>query len=73
MEFDQDQLRNLLRNPRESLDVEIKPWLDPTKPEDIAKIAKACIAFRNHDGGCLQIGFTDDCKPDVANARAIAP
>jgi hypothetical protein len=63
MNFSTDFLRRLLTNPAESLDVEFKDWLDPTTPEGIAKIAKACLALRNNDGGCLLIGFDNNGKP----------
>jgi schlafen family protein len=65
-----DDLRNFLSDPQESLGVELKQWIDPTKPEGIAKIAKACIALRNNDGGRLVIGFKNDSRPDVDNVPA---
>jgi hypothetical protein len=43
----------------ETLDTEIKSWLDPDKPVEAAKIAKACIALRNNNGGQLILGFDD--------------
>ena len=59
---------DLLANPRESLGVEIKQWLDPTRDEGKAKIAKACMALRNNDGGILAIGIKNDGSVDTANA-----
>ena len=41
----------------ETLDTEIKNWLDPANPHDQACIAKACIALYNHGGGKLILGF----------------
>jgi len=43
----------------ETFDTEIKDWLDPTNPAHAAKIARACIALRNNNGGQLIFGFND--------------
>lgn len=51
---------NRLENIRETLDTEIKGWLDPEDPTDQARIARSCIALRNHGGGILIIGFDDN-------------
>ena len=67
MASSEDDLRRLLASPRESLDLELKQWIDPTTPEGIAKIAKGCLALRNNNGGRLVIGFKDDGQPDPAN------
>jgi len=67
MALSEDQIRGLLDAPRETLDVEIKSWIDPTAEEGIAKIAKGCMALRNNNGGVLVIGFSDDGKPDESN------
>lgn len=67
MDYSQNELKSLIQNPRESLDTEIKQWIEPSTLEGIAKIAKACIALRNNNGGCLVIGFTDAGKPDISN------
>lgn len=65
-----EELRQLLTAPRESLDLELKQWIDPKTLEGIAKIAKGCIALRNNNGGRLVIGFKDDGKPDPDNIPA---
>src|SRR5687767_1615151 len=44
----------------ESFDTEIKGWLDPNNPSHAAKIARACIALRNNNGGKLIFGFEDE-------------
>ena len=49
----------LLRSPSESLEVEIKDWLDPASRQDQAKLAKAMIALANHGGGRILIGFSE--------------
>jgi hypothetical protein len=50
---DEEELKQLLTAPRESLDVELKQWIDPKFSEGIAEIAKGCIALRNNNGGRL--------------------
>lgn len=67
---DTAQLQSLLLNPRESLDVELKQWLDPGTAEGTAKIAKACMALRNNNGGALVIGIQNDGTPDLPNRPA---
>jgi predicted HTH transcriptional regulator len=65
---DDDQIRALVARPGESLNVEIKRWLDPSEPAGIAKIVKAVFAIRNRNGGFLVIGFDDKTlEPDLAN------
>ncbi|WP_392531095.1 hypothetical protein [Nostoc sp. C117] len=67
--YNQDFLKNLVLNPSESLSVEIKRWIDPQSKEGIAKIAKACIALRNNDGGIFLVGFNNDGSPDIQGAH----
>jgi hypothetical protein len=64
MDFSSANLKSLILNPAESLDVELKPWLDIGRPEHKAKVVKGCLALRNNNGGCLVIGFHDDGRPD---------
>jgi hypothetical protein len=52
-------LVDLLRKPREALDIEIKAWLDLSDTSQRAKLAKAIIALANHGGGYLVIGFNE--------------
>jgi hypothetical protein len=53
-------LVDLLRDPRESLDVEIKGWFDLIGNEEHkATLAKAVLALANHGGGYLIIGFVE--------------
>jgi hypothetical protein len=52
-------LADLLRNPREALDIEIKGWLNLAEANDRARLAKAIIALANHGGGYLIIGLTE--------------
>jgi Putative DNA-binding domain len=64
MALSEDQLAALLNDPRETLAVELKSWMDPSADEGKAKIAKGCLALRNNNGGCLIIGFKNDGTPD---------
>src|ERR1700683_1097620 len=59
MANDFDLVQNLVSNPSESLNVELKGWIDPKTCEGAAKIAKALLALRNNDGGYLIIGIDD--------------
>lgn len=65
MKIDEKQIAALIQQPSESLQVELKTWLDPRTDEDIAKIVKTIFAIRNRNGGYLIIGFNDEtCLPD---------
>jgi len=55
-----DPIAQLLANPSESLNVEIKTWFDPLLPEGTAKIVKAAFALYNRNGGYLVIGFDNE-------------
>ena len=58
MQSDERYLPELLREPREDLDVEIKSWLDLNDvAEHKAILAKALIALANHGGGFVLLGF----------------
>jgi schlafen family protein len=72
MDTQDRNFQNFLENPRESLAIELKQWIDPSTPEGTAKIARACIALRNNNGGRLVIGFKNDSSLDSANAPADA-
>jgi predicted HTH transcriptional regulator len=71
MEINQRRIDELIAHPSESLNVEIKRWIDPATPEGTAKIVKAAQALRNRNGGFLILGFDDKTlQPDVGNAPA---
>jgi len=58
----------LVGNPSESLNVELKRWIDPAQPAGIEKIVKGALALRNRNGGFFVVGFDDNTlAPDVAN------
>ena len=55
-----NRLADLLRDPQETLDVEIKGWLDLARDDDHkAILAKALLALANHGGGFVIIGLTE--------------
>jgi len=60
MENENLQLAGMLIDPKESMDVEIKGWLDLSSKEHCGTLAKAAIALANHGGGSLLLGFEED-------------
>jgi Putative DNA-binding domain len=63
---DYDQIHGLIARPGESLNVEVKRWLDPSETNGIAKIVKATFAIRNRNGGFIVVGFDDKTlEPDI--------
>jgi hypothetical protein len=68
MDFDQARIDALVARPSESLNVEIKRWINPDEADGTAKIARAALALRNRNGGSIIIGFDNQTlQPDVAN------
>jgi hypothetical protein len=68
MEIHQSTIDALIQNPSESLNVEIKRWIDPSSVEGQAKIVRACLALYNRNGGYFVIGFDDQTlQPDLGN------
>jgi hypothetical protein len=53
------RLADLFVDLRESMDLEIKGWLDLATTDHQAKLAKAIIAMANNGGGYIVIGFTE--------------
>ncbi|WP_220475701.1 helix-turn-helix domain-containing protein [Sphingobium terrigena] len=62
-------LSDLVDFPRETLDVELKGWLDLADRVAQAKLAKHIAALANHGGGYLVFGFQDD--ESVAPTRPV--
>jgi len=55
-----ERLADLLIDPREDLDLEIKNWLDLRSDNDAkATLAKAALALANHGGGFIVLGLTE--------------
>ena len=53
-------LTDLVDYPRETLDVELKEWIDFDDKIAQAKLARHMAALANHGGGYLVFGFCDD-------------
>lgn len=58
-----------LEQPRESLAVEIKSWLDLSNPQHQAKIIKTAIALRNNNGGYMILGCDNSLLAGCKAAR----
>lgn len=52
-------LYELLKEPREALDIEVKQWLDLSDNGHKAALAKEIIALANHGGGYIIVGFDE--------------
>ncbi|KAA0593167.1 hypothetical protein J2848_005268 [Azospirillum lipoferum] len=53
------ELQALVDRPRESLNIEVKRWIDLGDKAGAATIAKAAIALANHGGGFILLGFEE--------------
>lgn len=59
-EFSNERLADLLIDPREDLDFEVKNWLDLLgNNDDKATLAKAVLALANNGGGFLTLGLVE--------------
>jgi hypothetical protein len=68
MNIDPSQIDSLVARPSESLNVEVKRWINPDQPNGASKFIRAVFALRNRDGGFLVIGFDDKTlEPDLDN------
>lgn len=67
------KIESLVQNPSESLNLEIKTWIDLSSKEGIAKLVKSIFAIRNRNGGHLLIGLNDKTlEPDPpSNSSAV--
>ena len=65
----EQRLSDLLVNPVETPEIEIKSWLDPHDDIDRASIAKHLIALANHGGGYLIIGLEEQEDGSYAPAE----
>ena len=60
IEITNERLSDLLVDPRERLDFEVKNWLDlQVSNEDKATFAKAVLALANHGGGFIALGLVE--------------
>ncbi|WP_319243987.1 hypothetical protein [uncultured Propionivibrio sp.] len=60
MTISRERLADLLVEPREDLDCEVKNWLDlRASNDDKATFAKAVLALANHGGGFIALGLVE--------------
>ena len=60
MEISKERLADLLADPQEALDFELKNWLSlQDSNEDKATLAKAILAMANHGGGYIVLGLAE--------------
>jgi hypothetical protein len=62
------ELQDLIDNPRETLAVELKRWLDLNDKRNRANVARQICALTNHGGGYLIFGFNNDGSVDMSGA-----
>ena len=55
-----DDLKDLIENPRENEGIELKSWVDLDDAYQRAQLARHLAALANHGGGYLIFGFKDD-------------
>jgi hypothetical protein len=67
------ELNQLVVEPRETLDAEIKEWLDLTSNDHRALVAKEVIALANHGDGYLIIGFEEQADGSFKPAGSRPP
>ncbi len=60
----ESDLSDLIEEPRETVDIELKTWIEPSDGIQKAKIARHLAALANHGGGYLIFGFNDDLSQD---------
>ena len=66
-----EELQPLIIEPREDLAAEYKDWLDLTRNEHRATLAKAAIALANHGGGHVVIGFAEQGQSLESRPRPV--
>ncbi|MDH4412356.1 MAG: hypothetical protein QE484_03555 [Rhizobium sp.] len=69
VQISQETADRLVNAPSEGLNVEIKRWIDPAHDAAVAKIAIACMALRNRNGGYMVIGLDDETLEPVQEGR----
>jgi hypothetical protein len=68
MESDFSRIQALVQKPGESLNIELKRWIDPDEPQGKVMLVKAALALRNYNGGFIVLGFDDKTlEPDQDN------
>lgn len=64
-------LADLVDNPRETLDIEVKGWLDLDNGMARANLARHIAALANAGGGYLVFGFSDDLTRDQNRPQSL--
>lgn len=64
-------LSDLVDSPRETLEVELKGWMDLSEPVVRANLARHAAALANHGGGYVVFGFKDDLTVDPARPDSL--
>ncbi|HEY9683245.1 MAG TPA: RNA-binding domain-containing protein [Drouetiella sp.] len=72
MDDSKKRLQELVDNPREDLNIELKNWLDFSKPEHVDDLMKALMALANHGGGYVLLGFEKNPAGDYVVAANVA-
>src|SRR5260221_4793564 len=72
MAGDRPDLQDLVENPPEILDVELKDWMDIAN-DGVARanVARHIAALANHGGGYLLFGFHDNRTPNPSSPYPI--
>ena len=65
-------LDDLINEPRETLDVEVKEWLDRTDNDHRSMVAKEIIALATHGGSFLVIGFEEREQMGLSSPQLVA-
>ena len=55
----------------ETLDTELKGWLNLSEPREAALFAKACLALRNNDGGRIILGIDNTSCNSIPPSKPI--
>jgi len=55
----------------ETLDTELKGWLNLSEPREAAMFAKACLALRNNDGGRIVLGIDNSACNSIPSEKPI--
>lgn len=66
-----EDLSDLVDNPRENLEVELKQWMDLEDKCNRATVARHLAALSNHGGGYLVFGIRDDLTHDPARPPSL--
>ena len=66
-----EDLSDLVDNPRETLEIELKQWMNLEDRVNRAAVARHLAALCNHGGGYLVFGVRDDLTPDPARPSSL--